>query len=289
MINNEFIGARAFCPSGGSGARWPHFRPHSTRRAERGFVAENGFVMRTRGFTLIELLVVTGIIILLIAILIPSILWAREVARRAMCASNQRHLMLGAMAFSNDHAGALIYASTGGGCWVGSGNDALSMASGQIFPYINGGPLLDLSTVNTNPPSAIKLFVCPSDFVKTNIRSYSINTYLADTSYYNPTIVFRWNQIKNPAKTFYLLCEYDNRGYNINGFVVSLPVGNPTWVDIPGLFHSDGCNLTFADGHLEWWHWGDPRTLALTPGAAGAGISTPNNADEIKLQSVAAP
>ncbi len=99
-----------------------------------------------------------------------------------------------------------------------------------------------------------------------------------------------WNQLHNPAKTFYFIDEYDNRGYNENGFAEVLPAGSSSaWVDIPGLFHSDGCNLTFADGHLEWWHWGDPQTLALTPGAAGVGISTPNDADLLRIQNAAAP
>ncbi len=144
------------------------------------------------GFTLIELLVVIGIIALLVALLIPSIMWARELSRRALCASNQRHLMLGALAFSNDHAGALINASTSGGnSWVNANNDPYSMASGAIFPYVNGFQAVDLSTVNTYPPPAIKLFVCPSDFVKTNIRSYSINTYLADLNFANGYTIWR--------------------------------------------------------------------------------------------------
>ena len=49
-----------------------------------------------RGFTLIELLVVIAIISLLVAILIPSLKRAKELARRSACASNlhQAHLAL---------------------------------------------------------------------------------------------------------------------------------------------------------------------------------------------------
>ncbi|QNN22018.1 prepilin-type N-terminal cleavage/methylation domain-containing protein [Planctomycetales bacterium ZRK34] len=51
--------------------------------------------MRRQGFTLIELLVVVSIIALLIAILLPSLSRARELARVTVCASNQRQVGMG--------------------------------------------------------------------------------------------------------------------------------------------------------------------------------------------------
>ena len=48
--------------------------------------------MKRRAFTTIELLVVVGIIVVLIAILIPTVNHAREVSRRAACAANLRAL-----------------------------------------------------------------------------------------------------------------------------------------------------------------------------------------------------
>jgi prepilin-type N-terminal cleavage/methylation domain-containing protein len=53
-----------------------------------------------RGFTLIELLVVVSIILLLIAILLPSLKTAREHARRAVCLANLKGIALSSMTYA---------------------------------------------------------------------------------------------------------------------------------------------------------------------------------------------
>ena len=67
------------------------------------------------GFTLIELLVVIAIIALLIGILLPSLGKARETARRTVCISNQRMIVLAANMYSYDHkTGAFVPTESGG-------------------------------------------------------------------------------------------------------------------------------------------------------------------------------
>lgn len=60
--------------------------------------------MKKKGFTLIELLVVVAIIALLISILLPSLSRARELAKRAVCASNLRGIGQGMHVYANDNA-----------------------------------------------------------------------------------------------------------------------------------------------------------------------------------------
>jgi prepilin-type processing-associated H-X9-DG protein len=33
------------------------------------------------------------------------------------------------------------------------------------------------------------------------------------------------------------------------------------WFDLPANRHSTGCNLSFADGHVERWKWKTPKVF----------------------------
>jgi prepilin-type N-terminal cleavage/methylation domain-containing protein len=57
------------------------------------------------GFTLIELLVVVAIIAVLISILLPALSRARDMARRAVCLSNQRQIGIQMSGYSQEYNG----------------------------------------------------------------------------------------------------------------------------------------------------------------------------------------
>ncbi|NLX05326.1 MAG: DUF1559 domain-containing protein [Phycisphaerae bacterium] len=60
---------------------------------------------RRGGFTLIELLVVVAIIAVLVAVLLPALNSAREQARRAVCKSNLRNVVVSFTLYAEENAG----------------------------------------------------------------------------------------------------------------------------------------------------------------------------------------
>ncbi|MDA8376332.1 MAG: prepilin-type N-terminal cleavage/methylation domain-containing protein [Planctomycetia bacterium] len=60
---------------------------------------------RRAGFTLVELLVVISIIAILIALLLPALARARDLANTIVCASNERQITIATMEWANEHRG----------------------------------------------------------------------------------------------------------------------------------------------------------------------------------------
>jgi prepilin-type N-terminal cleavage/methylation domain-containing protein len=81
-----------------AGAGLPPGWLHQTKPSEGGVVVRN-----QKAFTLIELLVVVAIIALLIAILLPALARARELAKRAVCGANLRGLGQSMYVYASDN------------------------------------------------------------------------------------------------------------------------------------------------------------------------------------------
>jgi prepilin-type N-terminal cleavage/methylation domain-containing protein/prepilin-type processing-associated H-X9-DG protein len=64
--------------------------------------------IKTSGFTLIELLVVIAILSLLVAILLPSLQKAKDLANTTICLSNMRSLLLANTMYSNEYNGYYV-------------------------------------------------------------------------------------------------------------------------------------------------------------------------------------
>jgi prepilin-type N-terminal cleavage/methylation domain-containing protein len=132
---------------------------------------------KSKGFTLIELLVVIAIIALLVSILLPSLNRAKELAKRAMCGTNQNGIGKSLLLYTSENDGSPPWINYGPSsqCWATTGgvrtapsdpDNAARNVSGLLFMLVRDG-------------TAAKLFVCPSteDTAETDLKDSSGDYY----------------------------------------------------------------------------------------------------------------
>jgi prepilin-type N-terminal cleavage/methylation domain-containing protein/prepilin-type processing-associated H-X9-DG protein len=237
------------------------------------------FIIRYRGtnqsprnaFTLVELLVVIAIISILAAMLLPALATAKSKGQQIACLNNLRQLQLCWQLYVDDNNDALPPNAT----TVGGGRAAFVAPSAT---WIRGNAWTDTTTSNIEHGvlfrynQSVKIYKCPTD--RSTVldqgklprwRSFSMNAYLNDIP--NPADRSCWHflsQIKDPPPVKALVFVDEHEGSIENArFVVTQP-GDWIWIDFPATRHNHGCNFTFADGHVEYWKWREPNTMAIS-------------------------
>ena len=146
------------------------------------------YIVKKRGFTLIELLVVISIIALLIAILLPSLARAKELANRAVCSANVRGIIQSMFIYAQSNnstfpatpgigTGALSDTTGGPGVKGGGGTVAqgpegtiiqqwYETAAGASKPPVCD-PLSCLWMLVLQGQDTPKSYICPSDPIAT--------------------------------------------------------------------------------------------------------------------------
>ena len=119
------------------------------------------FMKRPRPYTLIELLVVIAVIIILAALLFPTLRAARESAKKTQCLSNQKNIHLYVQQFASNNNNSLKLLSD----WKYWYRNMISANDGFVNGDVPSSGYLLPNNKYLNPTGVAmaKVFQCPSD------------------------------------------------------------------------------------------------------------------------------
>jgi prepilin-type N-terminal cleavage/methylation domain-containing protein/prepilin-type processing-associated H-X9-DG protein len=245
------------------------------------------------GFTLIELLVVIGIIAILASLLLPVLSKGKARAQTIDCIDHLRQLQLCWHMYTHDNNNSLVPNNFVAYVTMGSTNSPVIGNRGSSWctteAPLDTNPINDQSSMlfdyNRNPA----IYHCPADTSTVTgrpdllrNRSFNMSNSCNLTNYGNPHFE-RESEIPAPS-TLFVFIDTDADEISDPTFGV-MPLGDfyqDYWLDIPADRHNTrGCDITFADGHVESWKWKDRKGGRL-PGSHT--ISTEDLDDLRRLQ-----
>ena len=248
------------------------------------------FIALKRAFTLIELLVVIAIIAILAALLLPVLAKSKDKAQAAACLNHLKQLQVCWTMYSTDHHDR-----------VPPNNSVYDIGTGQPIPGLDlsetwcpGNARADTNTSNIELGHLFSynrnagIYRCPSDRAPVEplgggtlaiprTRSFNMSQSInglggpSSGTFWIPSYQ-RTADIKETTRTF-VFGEVHEGG--ILDSLFGVPMRGSSWdgywFDLPAGRHNQGCNFSFADGHVERWKWVAPkifRTLGQRVDAA---------------------
>ncbi len=253
---------------------------------------------RSGGFTLIELLVVIAIIAILAALILPSLVHAKQEAQGVKCMSNQHQLALGWYNYALDNKERVLYSSLGppgdpanAAVWTQQEEDmtpaqynwdpTVDITVGPMYPYVKNYLVYrcpaDTSFVHSNSPSGMLL---------PRVRSISMNFFFGgfggENASYAAGVTFDAAAYPiflkttdlglpqpGPSGTWVFVDEREdciNWGNYLQDMTGDGALDGASGArqyqfneDMPGMWHNFGAGYAFADGHGEIKHWQQPN------------------------------
>ncbi|MBN2594350.1 MAG: prepilin-type N-terminal cleavage/methylation domain-containing protein, partial [Sedimentisphaerales bacterium] len=255
---------------------------------------------KPRAFTLIELLVVIAIIAILMAILMPALNRVKEQGKRAACLGNLKQLALCWIMYADDYDGKIVNGeafgdgdgraiprSIGDAVHPGevwwTGDDIGDFWAGINLPQdmqkraIRAGALFEYT-------KSEDLYRCPTG-MRGEMRTYTITdamnglhrdgTYKAAGTRHvgernGRTVLWVKSRdeisVPGPAQRIVFLDEG-----RITPDSYATHYQSEQWWDPPFVRHGDGTNVSFADGHADYWKYMGMKTLEIGKLAAVPG------------------
>lgn len=229
---------------------------------------------RNSGFTLIELLVVIAIIAILAALLLPVLAKAKIAAKKAPCMSNQRQLAVTWVLYATDNndqlvANGITRNSVTTKLWVQG-------AFYHVADSTNSALMLDPKyALFGNYLHTTRVYVCPTDrpIVKIGlqeypkIRSYALNNYTGWTGEWERRVsssykVFQKFSEIGPKMPYGLFTFMDVHPDSICWPYFGVKMDVDSFFNFPNSSHNRGGVISFADAHVEYHRWTDPRTIS---------------------------
>lgn len=232
------------------------------------------------GFTLIELLVAIAIIAVLMAILLPSFIRARDQSQQVACASNLRQIALANLLYANDNRGYCVIAASdifvdlgdnegGHYRWYGTrdaGGEPFDPSRGPLTPYlgqsgqITACPAFDPTAgalTNNNFEAGCGAYGYNEQYIGGRNDLYGQTPQAAATS-------AKITQITNTSETIMFSDAGMAQSVSSGGIVTAYSFCEPPWQqELPGPPSTDQCypsiafrhhgqaNIAWADGHVS--------------------------------------
>jgi prepilin-type processing-associated H-X9-DG protein len=251
---------------------------------------------RSRAFALRDLLALIGVLGLLAVLHLPIRGNAKASGNGFVCLHNLRQLTLGWQLYAEDHQGRLSPNSLGDSPvgWVRgwldfSGPDSTNVSFLLNPQYATLGPYTRTAEIYRCPEDQSTARIGTNTYPR--VRSYSMSEAIGRRfSNWLPSTKYKvFNHISeltapSPQRLFVFMDVHPD-SINDGTFKVAMAErqnpGLTRIIDYPANHHNGGAALSFADGHVEFHRWTDPRTRPRVDYKLSLplNIPSPNNPD----------